>query len=78
LLACHSLTHFVKAFFGICAGCIMFSYMVKLGLLSHHLFDICEDSIKETEFQLASERNWPIGSKFTNWLVEVRASRLLL
>jgi len=70
ILGCLIVAAGLEAFFGICAGCIMFSYMVKLGLFSHHLFDICEDSIEETEFQLASERNWPIGSKFTDWLVE--------
>ena len=58
--------------FGFCAGCMMFSMAVKLKLVSHHVFDICEDSLDETEEALAEERSWPIGSVVFSWLCDVR------
>jgi hypothetical protein len=52
---------------------MMFSMAVKLKLVSHHVFDICEDSLDETEEALAEERSWPIGSVVFSWLCDVRA-----
>jgi hypothetical protein len=50
---------------------MMFTMAVKLKLVSHHVFDICEDSLDETEEALAEERSWPIGSVVFSWLCDV-------
>lgn len=49
---------------------MMFTMAVKLKLVSHHVFDICEDSLDETEEALAEERSWPIGSVVFSWLCD--------
>lgn len=55
----------------------MFSFAVKLKLVSHHAFDICEDALDEMNEALAEERTWPIGSIVYEWLCKVRPFRPL-
>jgi hypothetical protein len=52
----------------------MFTMAVKLKLVSHHVFDICEDSLEDMESALDDERSWPIGSTCFEWLCEVTIS----
>ncbi len=57
--------------FGFCAGCVMFSFAVKLGIVSQRVFDICEDSYEEMSAGLDQERSWPIGSTIFDYLLKV-------
>lgn len=52
---------------------MMFSLAVKFKLISHHAFDLCEDSYDDMNEALDEERSCPIGSAIWDWLCEVRA-----